>query len=360
MKVVDLLRCAAAQGASDIHVAPGSPPLLRINGSLAPLSNCSAYTADQTQEFILQLLTEQQRARLAQDFVVDFSINMDQTRYRGNALVQRNGLEVILRLIPVQIPGPDELMLPSVLTDLINSHSGLILMTGPTGSGKSTTLACLIDLINQQRRGNIITIEDPIEFVHLNKNCNVSQREIGIHATNFSSALRSVMRQDPDVVMIGEMRDLDTISSAITVAETGHLVLATLHSVDCAQAVDRMIDVFEARQQQQIRTQLAGVLKAVVTQTLLPRTGGGRVAMREIMIVTSAISNMIRSGKTHEIYTAIEMGAREGMISSGRALMELAKNGLIDPLETQSRKSRQDFLTPKRRATDYMGPPTAA
>ena len=360
MKAVDLLRQAVTQGASDIHVVPGAPPLFRINGSLLPLPNCPAFSADQTQQFILQLLTEQQRARLAQDFVVDFSMEMDKTRYRGNALLQRNGLELVLRLIPTQIPGPDELMFSPILTDLPNLKSGLILVTGPTGAGKSTTLACLIDLINQRRRGNIITIEDPIEFIHTNKNCVVSQREIGIHSAGFGAALKSVMRQDPDVVMIGEMRDLETIAAAITVAETGHLVLATLHSADCAQAVDRMIDVFDARQQQQIRTQLAAVLKAVITQTLLPRAGGGgRVALREVMIMTHGISNLIRTGKTHEIYSAMEMGAREGMISAGRALADLAKKGLIDPLEVQSRAAGHELLSPNRRSSDYSGPQAA-
>ena len=211
MKAVDILRTAVTQGASDIHIVPGAAPLLRINGSLMPLPNCPACTPDQTREFIHQLLTEQQRARLAQDYVVDFSMNMDQTRYRGNALAQRNGMEVVLRLIPMQIPSPEELMFNPILNDLPDLRSGLILVTGPTGAGKSTTLACLIDLINQRRRGNIITIEDPVEFIHTNKNCVVSQREIGIHAASFAAALRSVIRQDPDVVMIGEMRDLETI-----------------------------------------------------------------------------------------------------------------------------------------------------
>jgi len=350
---VELLREAAAQGASDIHIVPNAPPLLRINGALAPLPNHPAFTPEQTQQLILELLTEQQRTRLAQEFVVDFSMKMDQTRYRGNVLFQRNGLEAVLRLIPAQIPGPEELMFPPIMLELPNIKSGLILVTGPTGAGKSTSLACLVDLINQRRRGNIITIEDPIEFIHMNKNCVVSQREIGIHALSFSTALRSVMRQDPDVVMIGEMRDLETIAAAITVAETGHLVLATLHSADAPQAVDRMIDVFEARQQQQIRTQLAGVLKAVITQTLLPKAGGGgRVAVREVMIVNSAISNLIRNGKNHEIYSAIEIGAREGMISFGRALGELAKKGLIELHELRARQTGEESLSPKRRSSD--------
>jgi twitching motility protein PilT len=244
-------------------------------------------------------------------------------------------------------------MLPAVVAELTNLKSGLVLVTGPTGSGKSTTMACLINLINEKRRGNIITLEDPIEFVHSNKNCVVSQREIGLHAAAFGPALRSIMRQDPDVVMVGEMRDLETIASVVTVAETGHLVLATLHSNDAAHAIDRMIDVFPERQQQQIRIQLAGVLRAVVAQTLLPKyQGRGRVAVREIMIVNSAISNLIRTAKSHEIYSAIEMGAREGMVSMSRALGELAAKGLIEQqvanthqagMHTQSGKSRQNF-----------------
>ncbi len=349
VQAAELLNEAANRRASDVHLVPGVPPLFRIDGQLLPFTNVAAVPPDECQQLILQMLTESQRIRLAQDFCVDFSITVGDMRYRGNALFQRNGLEAVLRLVPAIIPSPDQLMLPTAITDLAHLRSGLVLITGPTGSGKSTTLACLVDLINQRRHGNIITIEDPIEFIHNNKNCVVSQREVGIHATNFSSALRFVMRQDPDVVMIGEMRDLETIAAAITVAETGHVVLATLHSVDAAQAVDRMIDVFPPRQQQQVRTQLSGVLRAVIAQTLIAKAQGvGRVAVREIMIVTPAISNLIRTGKTHEIYSAIEMGAKEGMISLSRATNELVQKGLL-----------ADGAAPRRRATDYLtSPPT--
>jgi len=360
VQVVDLLKEAAAQKASDVHLVPGSPPLLRIDGQLHAMHNYPAFSAEQTQQFILQLLTDAQRTRLAQEYCVDFSLNFNEMRYRGNALFQRNGLEAVLRLVPTHIPTPEELLLPTVVTDLANLRSGLVLITGPTGSGKSTTLACLIDLINQRRHGNIITIEDPIEFLHSNKNCVVSQREIGIHAMNFNTGMRAVMRQDPDVVMIGEMRDLETISAAVTVAETGHLVLATLHSTDAALAVDRMIDVFQARQQQQIRTQLAGVLRGVIAQTLVPRAqGGGRIAVREIMIVNAAIANLIRNGKTHEIYSAIEMGAREGMVSLSRALTELAKKGIVDSQDLSDRQAGV-HSGHRRRITDFPGSPQAA
>jgi twitching motility protein PilT len=358
MNVADLLNLASAQGASDLHIVPGAVPLVRINGQLNPLPNEPALSADHAQQLILEILTEQQRTRLSQDYTVDFSMNMGNMRYRANVLFQRNGLEAVFRLVPTQIPSPEDLLLPPVITDLANLRSGLVLVTGATGAGKSTTLACLIDLINQRRRGNIITIEDPIEFIHNNRNCVVSQREVGIHCPSFNAGLRSVMRQDPDVVMIGEMRDLETISGAISVAETGHLVLATLHSSDAAQAIDRIIDVFPGRQQQQIRTQVAGVLKAVISQTLLPRAQGqGRVALREIMIVTAGVGNLIRTGRTHEIFSAIEMGAKEGMISVGRALADLSKRGLIDSQELQARSF--ELPGPKRRNSDFMGPQIA-
>ena len=354
MQTVDLLKLAAKERASDVHVVPGSVPLFRIDGLLHPAASCALLSAEKTEEMILSLLTVPQKARLSQESTVDFSLNVDDMRYRGNVVFQRNGLEAIFRLIPTKIPTPEDLQLPPIITELANLKSGLVLVTGPTGAGKSTTLACLLDQINQRRHGNIITIEDPIEFIHANKNCVVSQREVGIHTPTFSGAMRSVMRQDPDVVMVGEMRDLETIAAAITVAETGHLVLATLHSVDAAQAVDRIVDVFPGHQQQQIRIQLSGVLRAVIAQTLLPLAKGrGRVAVREIMLVTSGIANLIRSGKNHEIYAAIEMGAREGMISLGRATAELVKKGLVEPPDVAAFSNAQPSAGPRRRATDF-------
>ena len=359
MQVLDLLKEAAVKKASDVHLVPGMAPLFRIDGQLTPVANYPRLSAEQIQQFVLPLLNERQRAQLSSEFCVDFSLESSEFRYRGNTLFQRTGLEAIFRLIPEHIPTPEDIQLPPVISELANLRSGMVLVTGPTGSGKSTTLACIINLINERRRGNIITIEDPIEFVHNNKNCVVSQREIGIHAPAFGPALRFVMRQDPDVVMVGEMRDLETISAAITVAETGHLVFGTLHAADASQAVDRMIDVFPGRQQQQIRTQLAGVLRAVIAQTLMPRARGrGRVAVREIMLVNPAISTLIRTSRTHEINSAIEMGTREGMVTIKRALADLASKGLIDlkdyqagPLTPQQQKSRM---------TDFSGPAAAA
>ena len=337
MQAIDILKEAANQNASDVHLVPGASPYFRIDGQLISIPNWPRFTAEQIQQFILQLLNDHQRLRLSQEYCVDFSLNVNETRYRGNAVFQRNGLEAIFRLIPMKIPTPEDIHLPPIMAEFANLKSGLVLVTGSTGSGKSTTLACLIDLINDRKHGNIITIEDPIEFLHTNKNCVVSQREIGVHAMAFAPALRYVMRQDPDVVMVGEMRDLETISAAVTLAETGHLVLATMHAPDAAQAVERMIDVFPAAQQQQIRTQLAGVLHAVIAQSLIPRARErGRVAVREIMIVNRAIGNLIRSGKTHEIDSAIEIGAREGMISTSRALLDLMRKGLIDSDEVDA------------------------
>jgi twitching motility protein PilT len=254
-------------------------------------------------------------------------------------------MEAVLRIISGKIPSPEELALPPVITDLANLPRGLVLVTGPTGSGKSTVLACLINLINQRRHSHILTIEDPIEFIYENKNSVVRQREIGQQSHNFAAALKHALRQDPDVVMIGEMRDLETIGAALTMAETGHLVFATLHTTDAAQTVDRIIDVFPAHQQQQIRAQLSTVLKAVICQTLLPKLNAkGRVAAREIMIVTPAIANLIREGKSHQIYGAIDTGVRVGMISLDKALLDLVKRGLISTEDAVAKANHPETL----------------
>lgn len=357
LQMVDILRQTAALRASDLHLISGSPPMVRVDGELVPVPSFPAITADQCHALVYQVLNEQQRARFEQNWSLDFSVMVDDIRYRGNIFFQRHGLEAVLRVIPSRIPTPEELLLPPLITQLTDLTRGLVLVTGPTGSGKTTTLTSLINMINQKRRANIITIEDPIEFLYANLNSVVSQREIGVHAPDFSSALKYVLRQDPDVVLIGEMRDYETISAAVTVAETGHLVFGTLHTADAPQSIDRIVDVFPAHQQQQIRTQLASVLKAVIAQTLLPRAQGrGRIAAREIMIVTPAISNLIRQGKTHEIYSAIEMGANHGMISLERALADLVKRGLIDSSFIAGRDHGQDPHQPRRRLTDSQSP----
>ncbi len=331
MQGIELLRAASAQKASDVHFVPGVQPLLRVNHQLRAMAGSNVLSSEDIQQFILPLLNDRQRTLLSKEFCVDFSFELGDIRCRGNVLFQRTGVEAIFRLIPKQIPSPEQIHLSQTIADFSSLKNGLVLITGSAGAGKSTTLACLINLINEQRQGNIITIEDPIEYVHSNKNCVVSQREIGLHAPDYATALRYVVRQDPDVVMVGEMRDLETISAAISVAETGHLVFATLHSNDAVQALDRMIDVFPGEQQSQIRAQLSAVLRAVVAQFLIPQASGqGLVAVREVMVVNSAVRNLIRGSKVHEIYSAMEMGLRDGMTTFGRALGELAANGIVD------------------------------
>jgi len=341
-----MLRHAARLGASDVHLVSNHVPMVRVAGQLIPFPEIPVLSAEECGTLIYQMLSDTQRQRFEREWVLDFSVMLEAIRYRGSAFYQRNGLEAVLRVIPDEIPSPEQIDLPPVVIGLTDLLRGLVLVTGPTGSGKSTTLACLINMINEKRRGNIITIEDPIEFVHKNKNCIVSQREVGQHTPSFYAALKYVLRQDPDIVMIGEMRDHETIAAALTIAETGHLVFGTLHTVDAAQSIDRIIDVFPAAQHGQIRSQLAGTLEAVVAQQLLPkREGLGRVAAREIMIVTPAISNLIRQGKTHEIYSSIEMSANAGMISMDRSLAEMVRKGLISEVEAVKRMTNPDSPT---------------
>jgi twitching motility protein PilT len=329
--ILDILNHAITVGASDVHVVADCPVLVRINGELSAISNVPPINTEGCTEIISQLLTETQKARFEKEWSADTTCTVSEVRFRVNVSLQRQGLEIVFRLIQNHVPTPEELMLPPSVIKLADLKRGLVLVTGPTGSGKSTTLACLLERINQTRRSKIITIEDPIEFVHASKKSFVSQREIGQHTPNFEVALRSILRQDPDVVLLGEMRDYETIAAAIQIADTGHLVLATVHSVDAPQAVERIIDAFSGNQQEQVRAQLGAILRGVVAQTLLPRLDGkGRVAAFEVMINTPAISTMIRQGRTHEIYNAIEMGINEGMRSLSRSLQEMAKAGLID------------------------------
>jgi len=344
MEMIDILKACVQKGASDLHLVIGQPPMIRQDGDLKPMSEFPALTAEESRRLVYTLLSDEQRVRFEKEWELDFSVAVDQiSRFRANLLVQKNGVEAVLRVISGRIPSPDDLALPQAVTDLSNLPRGLVLVTGPTGSGKSTTLACLVNQINLKRRSHILTIEDPIEFVYENKNSVVRQREIGSQSRSFAAALKHALRQDPDVVLIGEMRDLETIGAALTMAETGHLVFGTLHTTDAAQTVDRIIDVFPAYQQQQVRTQLSSVLKAVVSQTLIPRFNAkGRVAAREIMMVTSAISNLIREGKSHQIYGAIETGARVGMISLDKSLQDLVKRGIISAEEAAAKANHPE------------------
>jgi len=324
--------------ASDLHLAVGSPPVIRVRGELRRL-DYPTLTAQDTREIMYSILNNDQRKRLETDWQVDFSYAVPgEGRFRVNAYIQRSAIGAAFRMIPSKIRTVDELGLPAVIHDFVKKPRGFVLVTGPTGSGKSTSLAAMIDEINEQRREHIMTIEDPIEFLHRHKNCIVNQRELGTDAPSFGLALRAALRQDPDVILVGEMRDLETISTALTAAETGHLVFATLHTQDTPQTIDRIIDVFPPHQQQQVRIQLSVSLQAVVTQQLLPTAdGSGRVAACEVLSMTPAVRNLIREGKTHQIYSVLQTSAAHGMQSMDSALAQLVREGKITRQLAESR-----------------------
>lgn len=331
MEMLDILKTAVEKGASDIHIVIGKPPMVRIKGEVLPLSEFGELTVEEAKRLIYSILYDDQKEKFERNLELDCSFAVPHlARFRINVLLEKDGVEAVLRVISSKIPSPEALRFTPTMTQLTDLPRGLILVTGPTGCGKTTTLACLLDIINQKRHNHILTIEDPIEFVYEPRNCIVRQREVGSQTHSFTEALRHALRQNPDVILVGEMRDLETISLAITAAETGHLCFATLHTTDAAQTVDRIIDVFPPAQQQQVRTQLSTVLKAVICQVLLTRADGkGVIAAREIMIVTPAIANLIREGKTHMIYNAIETGAKFGMMPLDRALSDLVREGLV-------------------------------
>ncbi len=327
----DLLRLMIDRGGSDLHIAVGSPPGIRQRGELLPVEGAKLLTPRDTQAMILSLLSEEQRKRFETELELDFAYSIPGlSRFRANVFQQRNSMGAVFRVIPIKIPTIEELALPKVCRFLAERPRGLVLVTGPTGSGKSTTLAAMIDHINETRSVHIITMEDPIEFMHKNKKAYVNQREVGEDTHSFASALKRVLRQDPDVILVGEMRDLETISAAITAAETGHLVLATLHTTGGPATVDRIIDVFPPHQQQQVRMQLSGSLEGVLSQVLLRSTDGkSRVMAMEIMLGIPAISNLIREGKTHQMATIIQGGASMGMQTLDQHLKALCQSGRI-------------------------------
>ena len=334
MDLVTVLKAAVDEQCSDVHLLVGKPPMMRKNGEIRPLDSAfPVLSGEDTQALIYSMLADDQRARFEADWELDCSYEVrGLSRFRVNVLMSRNGVEAVMRLIGASIPDPEALGLTPTVLGLAALPRGLVLVTGPTGSGKSTTLACLIEQANRTRPEHIITIEDPIEFVYEPKKCIVRQREVGQSTKSFVNALRATLREDPDIILVGEMRDYETIGLAVTAAETGHLCFGTLHTQDAPSTVARIIDVFPARQQEQIRVQLANSLRAVVAQLLLPRRDGkGRVAVREVMIVTPAIANQIREGKPHTIYSAIETGAQFGMITMDRSLAEVIRTGLVDP-----------------------------
>jgi twitching motility protein PilT len=330
-KIHDLLRIVMDRNASDLHLVAGAPPVIRLHGDLVRLENFERLDSAAIRKMVYSILTQRQRERLEDNLELDLSYSLPHKgRFRVNVYYQRDSIGAALRLIPAHIKSLSELGLPPQMEQFAEYPRGLVLVTGPTGSGKSTTLATLIDLINSQKQSHVMTVEDPIEFLHKHKRSVVNQREVGTDTKSFANALRHALRQDPDVILVGEMRDLETISIALTAAETGHLVFATLHTQDAPQSVDRMIDVFPPHQQQQVRVQVAASLQAIVTQQLLPkRDGEGRAVVAEMMIATPAIRNLIREAKTHQIYSAMQAGGRYGMQTMDQALAELVKRGRI-------------------------------
>ena len=326
-----LLEECIKRDASDLHLQVGLPPILRLDGVLHPITTYAALTNEDVQRLVFSTLDEEQQKILIKDKEFDYSFAFgDLGRFRVNAFHEKGNMAAAFRLIPNVIKSIEDLGLPGVVADFADHPNGLVLVTGPTGSGKSTTLAALVDKINTEKAVHIITIEDPIEFTHRSKRAVVAQREVHYDTYSFAAALRSILREDPDVVLIGEMRDLETIQAAITVAETGHLVFATLHTNSAAQSIDRMIDVFPAHQQPQIRTQLSNILVGICSQRLVPAINGGRMAVAEIMVANSAVRAIIREGKTHQLDMTIQTGADQGMQTMDRELARYVKAGTIN------------------------------
>ena len=325
----EMLKAANERGASDLHITVGVPPKIRIDGELIDIADERIMPAD-AENLIMPIIPDHARKQLVEMGESDFSYAIAGVgRYRVNAFRQRGSYACVIRIVGTRIPSPQELGLPESVVALTELKRGLVIVTGPTGSGKSTTLASLVDVINSTQNVNVITLEDPIEYLHRHNKAIVNQREIGVDSFSYTSALRAALREDPDVIMVGEMRDLDTISTAITAAETGHLVLSTLHTTGAANTIDRIIDVFPPHQQQQIRIQLAGVLESVISQQLLPKVFGGRVAAFEVMHTNTAIKNLIRESKTHQIDNIIQTNRKFGMMMMDDAIMELYMRGEI-------------------------------
>ena len=329
--IPELLGALLKMDGSDLHLTAGSPPVVRVNGELERIERYPIMTPRALQGMIYAILPQKMRERFEQELELDMSYSLPgRARFRVNVYMQRDSVGAAFRVIPFEIKDIDTLGLPPVVADLARFPRGFVVVTGPTGSGKSTTLASMVDVVNQERHGHIMTVEDPIEFLHKHKSCIVNQREVGADTHGFSQALKHVLRQDPDVILVGEMRDLETISTAITAAETGHLVFATLHTQDAPQTIDRIIDVFPPHQQQQVRVQLSTTLQGVVTQQLVPTADGkGRAAACEVMVATPAIRNLVREGKVHQIYSAMQAGGRFGMQTMDMALASHVKAARI-------------------------------
>jgi len=345
MDLVDTLVEVLERNASDLHLTVGSPPVIRVAGKLIRL-DYPRLTSTDTRDLIYSILTQDQRQRIENEWEIDFSYSVPgRARFRVNAYFQRNSLGAALRLIPAHIKNVEELMLPSIIHEMAAKPRGFVVVTGPTGSGKSTTLAAIIQEINFTREEHIMTVEDPIEFLHRHGKSIVNQREVGTDTKSFNRALKSVLRQDPDVILVGEMRDTETMQTALTAAETGHLVFATLHTQDAPQTIDRIIDVFPPHQQGQIRVQLAATLMGVCTQQLIPVVDGtDRIPACEILIPTPAVRNLIREAKTHQIYSVMQTGARFGMQTMDSSLSELVRRGMITKELAVRRSSNPEEL----------------
>jgi twitching motility protein PilT len=329
--VPELLGQLLELNGSDLHLTAGAPPVVRVHGELERLDRYPPLTPRALQGMIYAILPQKSREKFEQELELDLSYSLPgRARFRVNVFMQRDAVGAVFRVIPFEIKTTDELGLPPVVSDLARFQRGFVVVTGPTGSGKSTTLASMVNVVNEERAGHIMTVEDPIEFLHKHKKCIVNQREIGADTHGFGQALKHVLRQDPDVILVGEMRDLETIGTAITAAETGHLVFATLHTQDAPQTIDRIIDVFPPHQQQQVRVQLSTTLQGVVTQQLIPTADGqGRVAAIEVMVATPGIRNLIREGKVHQIYSSMQAGGRYGMQTMDMSLAAHVKAGRV-------------------------------
>jgi twitching motility protein PilT len=344
VSVQRLLRFAVEQGASDLHLSSGDSPMLRISGDLVRV-DLPPLATEEAHRLIFQVMSDQQRRTFQEHQEVDFAYALDDVlRFRVNAFVQNRGEGAVFRLIPNKIPRLEDLGLPPVLRTLSDAEKGLVLVTGPTGSGKSTTLAAMINYINGRLAGHILTLEDPIEFIHPPRRCLISQREVGSQTKSFQAALRSALREDPDVILVGELRDLETTSLALTAAETGHLVLATLHTASAPKTIDRIIDIFPSEQQAQVRVMLSESLLGVVAQMLVKKKGGGRVGAVEVLIGTPAVRNLIREGKTHQVLSTMQVGAKVGMQTMEASLVSLVQQGVVTLGEARTRMPGSEVL----------------
>lgn len=334
MDLLTILKAGLDKNASDVHLSAGLVPMIRVDGDMMPVENCEALQPGQVRELMTPHLDEEQKAKFDKKIDLDYSFGVDEIsrRFRVNMFHQLRGTSAVLRYIPNTIPTLEELQAPPVFKQISDERKGLVLVTGPTGSGKSTTLAAMVNHINNARAEHILTIEDPIEFVHTPSKCVINQREVHDHAESFNSALRSALREDPDVILVGEMRDVETIRLALTAAETGHLVFATLHTSSAATTINRIIDVFPGDEKAMVRTMLSESLNSVIAQTLVKKKGGGRVAIHEVMRCTPAIRNLIREDKATQIYSAIQTGAAQGMITKEQSIQQAVAAGKIDPV----------------------------